>query len=307
MIASINLRTFTCCLLLGGAVIARPDSSPQLKLIQSVLWPPGQADTDNDIPSAKLGDRSYELAVMEAGNDALPLLKKGFQDKTHQQRRSISAFGLALIASDESVAILEAGLRAKPDPEAEQMLCFALAAGNSQRNNDVLKQYLGERWIFVREQAAFSLGIRRDQSAIPLLKLNAQRDQGYISGVAAEFALRRMQNDPSKVSLPETLTGDQAPILPILQDGFPTAGSKMTFNERGRQRTWIFHDNQWDILPLDVNNNAPELSFKVYLTENRQKALVTMVNSMNATVYLYVLTKDKIDWKITGMRLEGMW
>lgn len=239
--------------------------------IEKILWP-----TDNSCIDTT---NCLTIAVVEAGETALPILQKAMKDESGEcadERHEISVSAASIVGGPKAVDLLLQEYHQHPQSDTEAALCFAMASTGRKEDIKFLLDTLVrdapdpdyDRWYSI-QAAAISLGILRRKEAIPLLKRLLREDPVGLLADSLERSVYWIEHPVSKAApdasdVTTHLTAAIVSCCPLIKE--------LTY--------------------------ASGLDYKLYISSDGKRAVVEVM--LGNEKYEYVLHKET-SWRVVGM------
>jgi hypothetical protein len=280
--------------LVGATVVLAAEPSPVDSLVALV-----------ESPEIDPLDSGIGVAAIEAGPAALPALQTYLALPDEDERLAIAAWAIAYIGEIEAVDLLRKRLGSLSDTESRTLLAFAFASTGRPEERALLVSWLkgehfGDDWASIVE-AALSLGLLRERSAIPELSAAAQTADS-IAGQAAREAIRWMEEGSWDVSTPES---DLHPaIAAVIANGVPSTDRAEAFYDSNRDACWFRSGTKWTLSVRGCSDDLPTIGFDLHVSSDGLRALVSVslvFGGLDGVGYDYIVRRSGQGWEVQGI------
>jgi hypothetical protein len=275
--------------------------SPALRELLAAV----QSDRDDDPPGLA---KTTRLAT-EVGEAAVPHLARLLVSTSDASTRRRVSWALAYVGGSGSVSVLQGQATASADTSAKAPLLFAIpSTAPSEKSigllvNSLNGPHYGDEW-FPIVQAAISLGILREKSAVAALQRAADKKQGFASS-AAEMALRWIGGATFNLIAQTRSEGDD-----LLEAAFKYPLAEFSrfarLCETGRnRRLWRRSDSTWIIEPGCAENATnPSVVVETYRSTDGARAVMAIgftAGSLDGAGYNIVFRRRGNAWAVVGI------
>jgi hypothetical protein len=244
-----------------------------------------------------------EKLAIDLGPAVVPELQKLF---SANKDKRIPGHLLAILGGENVVDFLWDAYK-KGHPELAPSLCLAMSSVRDEKDISFLLELLEqERRGQIPVQVIFSLGLLKDKSAIPQLKL-ISKETDSLEGFAAKNAWDWIIGNAIFIDSGAVQGINREIVTALVDAGIPVADS-YSIDASEDHGFWKQEKDSW-IFKKRIDQSVTQIlkiSFRIHISPDKNRAWV-LVDVYYGTVpqnYIYILQRNKDFWKVTGMMVQ---